>query len=103
MKAIQWFVYQEKCIYNLIKNIYNVKKSYDLILEGITYLLKSCLFYIRTDFFKCFYILQITTSLSKVIFSFHLMNEQRYMKFVTKHELIDICDEIKQQIDIEKE
>ncbi|CAD8130151.1 unnamed protein product [Paramecium sonneborni] len=102
MIAIQWFIFQEEYIYKLIKNCQNVKKSYNLILDGIRKLMKSCLIYIRTDYFKCLYILQTTASLSKVIFSFHIMNEERFMKYELQKEFLDISDELKQQMEIEK-
>ncbi|CAD8072777.1 unnamed protein product [Paramecium sonneborni] len=102
LQAVQWFIFQEETIYNLIKNVQSVERAYDLILEGIKQLLISCLIFIKTDPFKCLYILQITSSLSKVIFSFHILNEQRFMKFVTQHEFLEICDDMKQQIEIEK-
>ncbi|CAD8103719.1 unnamed protein product [Paramecium primaurelia] len=80
MIAIQWFIFQEENIYKINKNVQSVKKSYDLILDGIRRQLISCQTYIRSDSFKCLYILQIKTFLSKVIFSFHLMNDERFMK-----------------------
>ncbi|CAD8129994.1 unnamed protein product [Paramecium sonneborni] len=55
MIAIQWFIFQEENIYKLNKNAGKVMKSYDLILDGIRKLLKSCLIYIRTDQFKQIY------------------------------------------------
>ncbi|CAD8083956.1 unnamed protein product [Paramecium sonneborni] len=102
MIAIQWFIYQEEIIYKLNKNAAKVMKSYDLILEGIRKLLKSCLIYIRTDQFKCYYIIQIITSLSKVIFSFHIMNDERFMKCDVQKEFLNITCELKQQMEIEK-
>ncbi|CAK86295.1 unnamed protein product (macronuclear) [Paramecium tetraurelia] len=102
MIALQWFIFQEEIIYNLNKNAQSVVKSYDLILKGIRKLLKSCLVYIRTDAFKCLYILQTTASLSKVIFSFHLLNQGRFMKCDLQQELLDISDELNQQMEIEK-
>ncbi|CAK64893.1 unnamed protein product (macronuclear) [Paramecium tetraurelia] len=102
MIAIQWFNFQEEIIYKLSKNAQSVVKSYDLIIEGIRKLLKSCLIYIRTDSFKCLYILQTTASLSKVIFSFHLINGERFMKSELQKEFLDISDELRQQMEIEK-
>ncbi|CAD8204077.1 unnamed protein product [Paramecium pentaurelia] len=102
MIAIQWFIYQEENIYNLNKNTQYVKKSYDLILDGIIRLIKSCLMYIRTDPFKCLYILQITSSLSKVIFSFHLINEERFMNSETQRQFLQISSELEQLMEIEK-
>ncbi|CAD8209585.1 unnamed protein product [Paramecium octaurelia] len=102
MIALQWFIFQEENIYNLNKNAQRVVKSYDLILEGIRKLLKSCLIYIRTDSFKCLNILQTTASLSKVIFSFHILNEERFMKWDQQQEFLDISDELSQHIEIEK-
>ncbi|CAD8198799.1 unnamed protein product [Paramecium octaurelia] len=102
MIALQWFIFQEENIYNLNKNAQSVVKSYDLILKGIKKLLKSCLICIRTDSFKCLYILQITASLSKVIFSFHVLNEKRFMKCDLQQEFLDISDELRQQMQIEK-
>ncbi|CAD8135690.1 unnamed protein product [Paramecium octaurelia] len=102
MMALQWFIFQEENIYNLNKNDEGVVKSYDLILEGIRKLLKSCLIYIRTNSFKCLYILQITASLSKIIFSFHVLNEKRFMRCDLQQEFLDISDELKQQMQIEK-
>ncbi|CAD8092496.1 unnamed protein product [Paramecium primaurelia] len=85
-------------IYKLIKNSSKVLKSYNLILDGILKLLKSCLFYIRTDSFKLLFILT-SASLSKVIFSFHIRKDQRFMNCDTqKH----ICEELRQQMEIEK-
>ncbi|CAD8117148.1 unnamed protein product [Paramecium primaurelia] len=102
MIAIQWFIFQEENIYKLNQNPQNIMKSYNLIVEGIRKLLKSCLIYIRTDSFKCLHILQITASLSKVIFSFHVMNSDRIMNFDLQKEFLDISDELKQQIELEK-
>ncbi|CAD8113595.1 unnamed protein product [Paramecium primaurelia] len=102
MIAIQWFIFQEENIYKLNKNPQNIMKSYNLIVEGIRKLLKSCQIYIRTDQFKCLYILQITASLSKVIFSFHVMNSDRIMNFDLQKEFLDISDDLKQYIEIEK-
>ncbi|CAD8089148.1 unnamed protein product [Paramecium sonneborni] len=101
MIAIQWFIFQEENIYKLNKNAEKVKKSYNLI-EGIRKLLKSCLIYVRTDPFKCFYILKTTASLSKIIFSFHIINDKRFMKCDLQKEFLDISDELKQQMEIEK-
>ncbi|CAD8214878.1 unnamed protein product [Paramecium pentaurelia] len=102
MIAIQWFIFQEENIYKLNKNPQNIMKSYNLFVEGIQKLLKSCQIYIRTDQFKCLYILQITASLSKVIFSFHVMNSNRIMNFDLQKKFLDISDDLKQQIEIEK-
>ncbi|CAK83934.1 unnamed protein product (macronuclear) [Paramecium tetraurelia] len=102
MIALQWFNFQEENIYNLNQNAESVAKSYDLILEGIRKLLKSCLIYIRTDSFKCLYILSTTASLSKVIFSFHILKQERFMKCDLQQEFLDISDELRQQIKIEK-
>ncbi|CAD8105018.1 unnamed protein product [Paramecium primaurelia] len=102
MIAIQWFIFQEENIYKLNKNPQNITKSYNLIVEGIRKLLKSCLIYIRTDQFKCLYILQITASLSKVIFSFHVMNRDRIMKIELQKEFLDISNDLKQSMEIEK-
>ncbi|CAD8099983.1 unnamed protein product [Paramecium sonneborni] len=102
MIAIQWFSFQDEKIYFLNKSPQSVQKSYDLILDGIRNLLKSCLIYLKTDTFKCLYILQITASLSKVIFSFHLMNEDRFIKHETQNEFLEIADELKEQFEIEK-
>ncbi|CAK92961.1 unnamed protein product, partial (macronuclear) [Paramecium tetraurelia] len=102
MIALQWFIFQEESIYKLNKNAQGVVKSYDLILEGVRRLLKSCLFYIKTDSFKCLYILQTTASLSKVIFSFHLLNGERFMKYDLQKEFLDISDELRQHMEIEK-
>ncbi|CAK86044.1 unnamed protein product (macronuclear) [Paramecium tetraurelia] len=102
MIALQWFTYQEEKIYKLNKNAQSVAESYNLILEGIKKLLKSCLIYIRTDSFKCLYILQTTASLSKVVFSFHVMNEERFMKCDLQQEFLDISDELGQHVKIEK-
>ncbi|CAD8182028.1 unnamed protein product [Paramecium pentaurelia] len=102
MIAIQWFIFQEENIYKLNKSSQSVAKSYDLIFQGIRELLKSCLIYVRTDPFKCFYILQITASLSKVIFSFHLKNDKRFMECDLQKEILEICDKLRQQMEIEK-
>ncbi|CAD8104196.1 unnamed protein product [Paramecium sonneborni] len=102
MIALQWFFFQEESIYKLNKSAEKVMKSYNLILEGIRKLLKSCQIYIKTDQFKCLYILQTTASLSKVIFSFHIMNDERFMKYDLQKEFLDISDELKQQMEIEK-
>ncbi|CAD8198450.1 unnamed protein product [Paramecium pentaurelia] len=102
MIAIQWFVFQEEIIYKLNKNPLNIIKSYNLIVEGIKKLLQSCLIYIRTDSFKCLYILQITAALSKVIFSFHIMNSDRIMNFNLQKQFLEISDDLKQQMEIEK-
>ncbi|CAD8088614.1 unnamed protein product [Paramecium primaurelia] len=102
MIAIQWFIYQEDNICKLNKSSKSVAKSYDLIFFGIRELLKSSLIYVQTDPFKCFYILQITASLSKVIFSFHLINKKRFMECDLQQELLEICDKLRQQMEIEK-
>ncbi|CAD8181620.1 unnamed protein product [Paramecium pentaurelia] len=60
MIARQWFIFEEESIYKLIKNAQKVMKSYNLIIDGILKLLKSCLIYIRTDQFKCLFILRTT-------------------------------------------
>ncbi|CAD8215457.1 unnamed protein product [Paramecium octaurelia] len=102
MNALQWFCFQEENIYNLNKNAESVVKSYDQILEGIRKLLKSCLIYIRTDSFKFLYIIQTTASLSKVIFSFHMLKKNRFMKCDLQQEFLDISDELIQNMEIEK-
>ncbi|CAD8102606.1 unnamed protein product [Paramecium primaurelia] len=102
MIAIQWFIFQEENIYKLIKNSQKVLKSYNLLIDGILKLLKSCLIYVRTDSFKCLFILRTTASLSKVIFSFHIRKEQRFMNCDTQKQFVDICDELRQQMEIEK-
>ncbi|CAD8098007.1 unnamed protein product [Paramecium primaurelia] len=102
MIAIQWFIFLEENIYKLIKNAQKVMKSYNLIIDGILKLLKSCLIYVRTDSFKCLFILRTTSSLSKVIFIFHMRKGQRLMNCDTQKQFLDICDELKQQIEIEK-
>ncbi|CAK73532.1 unnamed protein product, partial (macronuclear) [Paramecium tetraurelia] len=102
MIALQWFKFQEENIYSLNKNAQSVVKSYDLIFGGIQKLLNSCLTYIRTDSFKCLSILQTTASLSKVIFSFHVINEERFMKCDLQKNILDLSDEIRQHMEIEK-
>ncbi|CAD8044981.1 unnamed protein product [Paramecium primaurelia] len=102
MIAIRWFIFQEENIYKINKNVQSVKKSSDLVLDGIRRLLISCQTYIRSDFFKCLYILQIKTSLSKVIFSFHLMNDERFMKCETQNYFLEIYDGLQQQMEIER-
>ncbi|CAD8173681.1 unnamed protein product [Paramecium pentaurelia] len=102
MIAIQWFIFQEENIYKLSKNTQHIINSYNLIIEGIQKLLKSCLIQIRTDSLKCLYILQITASLSKVIFSFHVMNGDRFMKIDLQKEFLDASDDLKQSMQIEK-
>ncbi|CAD8117386.1 unnamed protein product [Paramecium primaurelia] len=93
MIAIQWFVFQEEIIYKLNKNPLNIIKSYNLIVEGIKKLLQSCLIYIRTDSFKCLYILQLTTYLYKVIFSFHVINSETILKVDLQKEFLDTSDD----------
>ncbi|CAD8202672.1 unnamed protein product [Paramecium pentaurelia] len=102
MIAIQWLIFQEENIYKLIKNAQKVLKSYNLIIDGILKLLKSCLIYVRTDSFKFLFILRTTASLSKVIFSFHIRKDQRFMNCDTQKQFVDICDELRQQMEIEK-
>ncbi|CAD8208685.1 unnamed protein product [Paramecium octaurelia] len=102
MKAQQWFIFQEENIYNLNKNAQSVVKTYDLILGGIQKLLNSCLIYIRTDQFKCLSILQTTASLSKIIFSFHGINEGGFMKCDKQKKFQELSDEIRQHMEIEK-
>ncbi|CAK81379.1 unnamed protein product (macronuclear) [Paramecium tetraurelia] len=65
-------------------------------------LLKSCLIYIRTDSFQCLFILRITASVCKVIFSFHMRKEQRFMNYDTQKQFLDICDKIRLEMEIEK-
>ncbi|CAK70857.1 unnamed protein product (macronuclear) [Paramecium tetraurelia] len=102
MIAIQWFIFQEENIYKLIKNEEKVMKSYNLIIDGIQKLLKSCLIYIRTDSFKSLFILRISASLSKVIFSFHMRKAQRFINWDTQNQILDICDQLRQEMSIEK-
>ncbi|CAD8116746.1 unnamed protein product [Paramecium primaurelia] len=88
MIAIQWFIFQEENIYKLNKNPQNIMKSYNpKIIEKLLDLYQKRL---------------ITVSLSKVIFSFHVMNSDRIMNFDLQKEFFDISDDLKQQIEIEK-
>ncbi|CAK76754.1 unnamed protein product (macronuclear) [Paramecium tetraurelia] len=96
MIALQWFSFQEENIYKLNKNAQSVMKSYDLILEGIRKLLKSCLIQIKQIR------LNTTASLSKVIFSFHILNEERFMKCDQQQEFFDISDKLRKHMEIEK-
>ncbi|CAD8157456.1 unnamed protein product [Paramecium octaurelia] len=96
MIALQWFIFQEENIYNLTKNAQSVAKCQNLILEGIRKLLKGQQIPLNV------YISQTTASLSKVIFSFHLLNKESFMKCDLQQEFLEISDELRQQMEIEK-
>ncbi|CAD8129617.1 unnamed protein product [Paramecium sonneborni] len=93
MISIQWFMFQEEYFYQLSKNTENFVKTYDLILGGIRGLLKSCLIYSEVIS------LYTTALLSKMIFSFHIMNEGRFCRLSLQQEFLDISDELEQQME----
>ncbi|CAD8118451.1 unnamed protein product [Paramecium primaurelia] len=93
MIAIQWFIFQEENIYKLNKNpLYREIIQPDCrgnpkIIEKLLDLYQNRL---------------ITASLSKAIFSFHAINSDRIMNFDLQKQFLDISDDLKQQIEIEK-
>ncbi|CAD8113598.1 unnamed protein product [Paramecium sonneborni] len=101
LSAFQWF-YNNKEYFQIICNDDSINsKFYHLIEKSAEILLKSLIVYIKLSGFLFHQLLEICNDLFRVIFSYQLKNEERYMQESLKQSLLEIITEIESQMSVE--
>ncbi|CAD8129001.1 unnamed protein product [Paramecium sonneborni] len=101
LSSFQWF-YNHKEYFQILCNDDQLNQIfYQLIEISAEQLLKQLVVYIRLSGFLFYQLLDICNDLFRVIFSYQLKNEDRYMQESLKQNLLEIISEIESQISVE--
>ncbi|CAD8129545.1 unnamed protein product [Paramecium sonneborni] len=101
LSSFQWF-YNHKEYFQILCNDDQLNQIYYQLIETCAeILLKQLIIYIRLSGFLFYQLLDICNDLFRVIFSFQLKNEDRYMQESLKQSLLEIISEIESQISVE--
>ncbi|CAD8172290.1 unnamed protein product [Paramecium pentaurelia] len=101
LSSFQWF-YNHKEYFQILCNDDQLNSIfYHLIETCAETLLKQLIIYIRLSGFLFYQLLDICNDLFRVIFSYQLKNEDRYMQESLKQSLLEMISEIESQISVE--
>ncbi|CAD8132531.1 unnamed protein product [Paramecium octaurelia] len=101
LSAFQWFYNHKQQFHILCQEESLVLKNYELIEKITEQLLKQLTIYIKLSGFLFYTLLQICNDLFRIIFSYQLKNEERYMQEDLKQKFLGYISEIESQISVE--
>ncbi|CAD8112077.1 unnamed protein product [Paramecium sonneborni] len=99
--AFQWFYNQKECFQILCNDDSQNSINYELIEKNVEKLMKQLPVYIKISGYLFHSLLQICNDLFRIIFSYQLKNEERYIQEDFQQKLLDNIFEIEEQIKVE--
>ncbi|CAD8120542.1 unnamed protein product [Paramecium sonneborni] len=100
--ACQWFMYNKEHLNMCCINNNLTQSIYTIMQNSFGNLLKILSVYLRASWFLCYQILQICNDFLRVIYSFQIQSQERYMDLQIQQQFLQDLEEFKEQLEIEE-